>query len=69
MNKFFEKWIIEAVSELEGEFTVANVLDTIIQRRGTSMYIGNTQAIVSLLCKREDLVTRLGDGYYRRNKE
>ena len=69
MNKFFEKWIIEAVNELEGEFTVANVLDTIIQRRGTSMYIGNTQAIGSLLCKREDLVTRLGDDYYRRNKE
>ena len=69
MNKFFEKWIIEAVSELEGEFTVANVLDTIIRRRGTSMYIGNTQAIDSLLCKREDRVIRLGDGYYRRNEE
>jgi len=67
MNKFFEKWIIEAVSELEGEFTVADVLDTIIQRRGTSMYVGNTQGIGFLLCKREDLVTRLGDGVYRRN--
>ncbi len=69
MNKFFEKWIIEAVSELESEFTVADVLDSIIRRRGTSMYIGNTQAIGSLLCKRADLVTRLGDGYYRRNEE
>ncbi len=67
MNKFFEKWIIEAVSELEGEFTVADVLDTIIRRRGTSMYVGNTQGIGFLLCKREDLVTRLGDGVYRRN--
>jgi len=69
MNKFFEKWIIEAVSQLEGEFTVGDVLDNIIRKRGTSMYIGNTQAIGSLLCKREDLVTRLGDGYYRRNEE
>ena len=68
MNKFFEKWILEALEELEGEFTVADVLDNIIEKRGTSMYVGNTQGIGSLLCKREDLVTRIGDGVYRRNK-
>ena len=67
MNKFFEKWIIEAVGELEGEFTVSNVLDAIIRRRGTSPYIGNTQGIGYVLCRRNDLVIRLGDGVYRRN--
>ena len=69
MNKFFERWIIEAVSELEGEFTALNVLNNIIQRRGTSPYIGNTQGIGYVLCKREDLVIRLGDGVYRRKDE
>ena len=67
MNKFFEKWILEALEELEGEFTVADVLDNIIEKRGTSMYVGNTQGIGFILCKREDLVTRIGDGVYRRN--
>tara|TARA_R100000084_G_scaffold105034_1_gene62134 strand:- start:160 stop:399 length:240 start_codon:yes stop_codon:yes gene_type:complete len=67
LNKFFEKWIIEALEEMPDEFTVSHVLDNIVEKRGTSMYIGNTQGIGFVLCKREDLVTRIGDGVYRRN--
>ena len=67
MNKFFKKWILEALEEMPNEFTVTHVLDNIVEKRGTSMYIGNTQGIGYYLCKREDLVTRIGDGVYVRN--
>ena len=52
---------------MPNEFTVSHVLDNIVEKRGTSMYIGNTQGIGYYLCKREDLVTRIGDGVYVRN--
>ena len=67
MNKFFKKWILEASEEVRNKFTVNHVLDNIVEKRGTSMYIGNTQGIGYYLCKREDLVTRIGDGVYVRN--
>jgi len=67
MNKFFKRWILEALEEMPNEFTVSHVLDNIVEKRGTSMYIGNTQGIEYYLCKREDLVTRIGDGVYVRN--
>jgi len=65
MNEFFKKWIIETLNDMPYEFTVSDLLANIVEKRGTTPYIGNSQAIGYYLSKREDLVTRIGDGVYR----
>tara|TARA_R100001463_G_C3446575_1_gene213164 strand:+ start:287 stop:496 length:210 start_codon:yes stop_codon:yes gene_type:complete len=66
LNKYFRKWILEAVEEMHETFTVNEIVAAIIERKGTSMYIGNSQEVGSLLSSMPKLVERLGDGEYRR---
>ena len=41
MNTHFKRWIGQAVDELDGIFTVHQVLEKIVEMKGTSMYIGH----------------------------
>lgn len=66
MNKFFKKWILEAVEEMDETFTVHQIVSNIVEKKGTSMYVGNSQEVGSLLSSLPKLVERLGDGKYRR---
>ena len=66
MNKFFKKWIFEILEEMDEVFTVHEVVSSIVEKKGTSMYIGNAQEVGSLLSSLPKLVERLGDGEYRR---
>ena len=66
MNKFFKKWILEAVEEMDKTFTVHQIVSNIVEKKGTSMYVGNSQEVGSLLSSLPKLVERLGDGEYRR---
>ncbi len=66
MNKFFKKWILEAVEEMDEIFTVHQIVSNIVEKKGTSMYVGNSQEVGSLLSSLPKLVERLGDGKYRR---
>ncbi len=65
MNKHFRKWIDEVIPLMENEFTVGNVVSKIIELKGTSRYIGNTQSVGMVLSKKKDL-EGLGDGRYRK---
>tara|TARA_R110001606_G_scaffold125411_4_gene259038 strand:- start:244 stop:408 length:165 start_codon:yes stop_codon:yes gene_type:complete len=47
-------------------FTVHEIVSSIVEKKGTSMYIGNAQEVASLLSSLPKLVERLGDGEYRR---
>tara|TARA_R100001015_G_C4611134_1_gene166530 strand:+ start:613 stop:822 length:210 start_codon:yes stop_codon:yes gene_type:complete len=66
LNKFFKKWILEAVEEMDEIFTVHQIVSNIVEKKGTSMYVGNSQEVGSLLSSLPKLVERLGDGKYRR---
>ncbi len=66
MNKFFKKWIFEILEEMDEVFTVHEIVSSIVEKKGTSMYIGNAQEVASLLSSLPKLVERLGDGEYRR---
>tara|TARA_R110002012_G_scaffold81760_1_gene206812 strand:+ start:1365 stop:1574 length:210 start_codon:yes stop_codon:yes gene_type:complete len=66
LNKFFKKWILEAVEEMDETFTVHQIVSNIVEKKGTSMYVGNSQEVGSLLSSLPKLVERLGDGKYRR---
>lgn len=66
MNKFFKKWIIETIEEMEEVFTVHGIISAIVEKKGTSMYVGNSQEVGSLLSTLPELVESLGEGEYRR---
>tara|TARA_R110000824_G_scaffold185479_2_gene366418 strand:- start:892 stop:1101 length:210 start_codon:yes stop_codon:yes gene_type:complete len=66
LNKFFKRWIFEILEEMDEVFTVHEIVSSIVEKKGTSMYIGNAQEVASLLSSLPKLVERLGDGEYRR---
>ena len=65
MNTHFKRWIRQAVDELDGIFTVHQVLEKIVEMKGTSMYIGGISSI-SYELGRLPKVERVGEGEYRR---
>tara|TARA_R110001599_G_scaffold87072_1_gene232798 strand:+ start:417 stop:626 length:210 start_codon:yes stop_codon:yes gene_type:complete len=66
LNKFFKRWVFEILEEMDEVFTVHEIVSSIVEKKGTSMYIGNAQEVASLLSSLPKLVERLGDGEYRR---
>ena len=65
MNKFFEKWVYEAVKEMDEVFTAHQVIAKVVEKKGTSMYVGNAQQVGYLLNKLDE-IERIGDAEYRR---
>tara|TARA_R100000406_G_C3037314_1_gene104957 strand:- start:279 stop:485 length:207 start_codon:yes stop_codon:yes gene_type:complete len=65
MNQHFKRWIGQAVSELDNEFTVHQVLEKIVEMKGTSMYIGGISSI-SYELGRLPKVERVDEGKYRK---
>lgn len=65
MNKFFEKWVYEAVKEMDKAFTAHEVIAKVVEKKGTSMYVGNAQQVGYLLNKLDE-IERVGDAEYRR---
>ena len=65
MNKFFEKWVYEAVKEMDKVFTAHEVIAKVVEKKGTSMYVGNAQQVGYLLNKLDE-IERVGDAEYRR---
>ena len=65
MNKYFEKWVYETVEEMDEVFTGHEIIARIVEKKGTSMYVGNTQQVGYLLGKLDN-VERIGEGEYRR---
>jgi hypothetical protein len=45
MNMYFKKWITEAIDSIEGEFNAKQVLEKIVEKHGTSPYVGSVTAI------------------------
>ena len=65
MNKHFERWVYETVEEMDEVFTGHEIIARIVEKKGTSMDVGNAQQVGYLLNKL-DSVERIGDGEYRR---
>lgn len=65
MNQHFKRWIGQAVDELDGIFTVHQVLEKIVEMKGTSMYIGGINSI-SYELGRLPKVERIDEGKYRK---
>jgi len=65
LNKFFEKWVYEAVKEMDEVFTAHQVIAKVVEKKGTSMYVGNAQQVGYLLNKLDE-IERVGDAEYRR---
>jgi len=65
LNKFFEKWVYEAVKEMDKVFTAHEVIAKVVEKKGTSMYVGNAQQVGYLLNKLDE-IERVGDAEYRR---
>ena len=65
MNTHFKRWIRQAVDELDGIFTVHQVLEKIVEMKGTSMYIGGISSI-SYELGRLPKVERVDEGKYRK---
>ena len=51
---------------MEEVFTVHGIISAIVEKKGTSMYVGNSQEVGSLLSTLPELVESLGEGEYRR---
>ena len=49
--KLIEKWVLEAIQELTSPFTVDEVRDKIVSKKGLSKMIGSNTQIASY-CKR-----------------
>ena len=65
MNQHFKRWIRQAVDELDGIFTVHQVLEKVVEMKGTSMYIGGISSI-SYELGRLPKVERVDEGKYRK---
>ena len=40
-----KRWIKEAVAEMDGDFTAKMILEKIVEKRGTSPYVGSVTGI------------------------
>lgn len=65
MNKYFKKWIIQAIEEMDDEFTVHQVLEKIVENKGTSMYVGSSQQLGYFLLTLPQ-VERIAEAKYRK---
>ena len=65
MNTHFKRWIRQAVDELDGIFTVHQVLEKVVEMKGTSMYIGSVNSISHEL-NRISNVERIDEAKYRK---
>lgn len=65
MNTHFKRWIRQAVDELDGIFTVHQVLEKVVEMKGTSMYIGSVNSISHEL-NRIPNVERIDEAKYRK---
>ena len=65
MNKYFKKWIIQAIEEMDDEFTVHQVLEKIVESKGTSMYVGSSQQLGYFLSTLPQ-VERIAEAKYRK---
>tara|TARA_R100000353_G_scaffold36770_2_gene29292 strand:- start:8127 stop:8339 length:213 start_codon:yes stop_codon:yes gene_type:complete len=62
MNTYFKKWIEEALVSIEGEFTAKHILTRIVDKHGTSPYVGTVTAIGWYLTKLDN-VEQVCKGY------
>jgi len=62
--KLIEKWILEAMETLKGEFTLDELRGAIVDRKGESIYIGSPTQLAHY-CKRH--ARKVSAGVYRRN--
>ena len=65
MNTHFKRWIRQAVDELDGIFTVHQVLEKVVEMKGTSMYIGSVNSISHELTRMPN-VERIDEAKYRK---
>ena len=45
MNTYMKKWVKEAVAEMDGDFTAKMILEKIVEKKGTSPYVGSVTGI------------------------
>ena len=72
MNTHMKRWIKEAILEMDGDFTAKTILQKIVDKRGTSPYIGSTTGIGWFLNKHCNNIKQVCNGNatktYRRIK-
>ena len=61
MNKIFEKWIIDEIHKTQGVFTAREIVDRILDERGTSRHIGDVYS-ATWVCKKHS--KRIGRGLF-----
>jgi len=49
MNKHFERWVLQALEEMEGTFTVGDVRTRVLDARGDSKMIESNNVIAYIL--------------------
>ena len=65
MMKLLERWIFEAMQELVEPFTISEIRDSIISKKGRSNFIGSDTQIAAY-CRRYGY--KVSRSTYRRNK-
>ena len=63
--KLIEKWVIEAINDLNVIFTVEEVRDRIISKKGKSLLIGSNTQIASYCSRHGNRIDRMT---YRRKR-
>ena len=67
-----KRWIKEAILEMDGDFTAKMILEKIVERRGTSPYVGSVTGIGWFLTKHCNNIEQVCNGHasktYRRIK-
>ena len=63
--KLIEKWVIEAINDLNVVFTVEEVRDMIISKKGNSLHIGSNTQLASYFRR---YGYRVGPMTYRRKR-
>jgi hypothetical protein len=63
--KLIEKWVMESINSLNTTFTVEEVRDNIISKKGNSLIIGSNTQLASY-CRRHGY--RIGPMTYRRKR-
>tara|TARA_R110000803_G_scaffold196294_1_gene259577 strand:- start:7487 stop:7690 length:204 start_codon:yes stop_codon:yes gene_type:complete len=61
MNKYFEKWLIVEIEKTTGVFTARELVDKIIEERGSSPHIGDAYS-ATWVCKKHS--KRIGRGRF-----
>jgi hypothetical protein len=64
MNSIFKRWVKEEAFSRTDEFTSKMVLEKIVDKRGTSPYIGDAAAIGWYLSRLEG-ITKVKEGLYK----